>query len=203
MGRRSGPNNPCRRALSTHFRVALARSANAMTVFTIGYEGLDLPRFVSLLTEHRIETVVDIRALPLSRKRGFSKRALAHALNLAGYAYVHQAALGCPKPVRARYRADGNWPRYTTGFLKHLQRQETAIAELCRRVRASRCALLCYEADFNFCHRSLVAEAVRNHCGAAIEHIRADTNGRRRRSARLPALKRNAKAAPARGVAWK
>lgn len=144
-----------------------------MTVFTIGYEGLDIHRFVSVLAEHCIETVVDIRELPLSRKRGFSKKALASTLKVSGYAYVHLAALGCPKLVRAGYRADRNWERYTAGFLNHLKTQNIAIAELSELVRASRCALLCYEADFNFCHRSMVAEAVRNRCGAAVEHIKA------------------------------
>jgi hypothetical protein len=38
-----------------------------MTVFTIGYEGLDIDTFVSMLAEYSIETVVDIRELPLSR----------------------------------------------------------------------------------------------------------------------------------------
>lgn len=35
-----------------------------MTVFTIGYQGLDIDTFLSLLAEHGIETVVDIRELP-------------------------------------------------------------------------------------------------------------------------------------------
>ncbi|MFZ5533423.1 MAG: hypothetical protein ACOY5H_07850 [Pseudomonadota bacterium] len=38
---------------------------------------------------------------------------------------------------------------------------------------SSNCALLCYEADFNFCHRSMVANAVRDACGADVEHITA------------------------------
>lgn len=144
-----------------------------MTVFTIGYEGLDIDAFMSLLAEHDIETVVDIRELPLSRKPGFSKRALASVLNLSGLEYVHMVDLGCPKPVRNRYREDGNWKRYTDGFLKHLDAQESAIAELSELVSSSNCALLCYEADFNFCHRSMVANAVRNYCGAGVKHIKA------------------------------
>ncbi|CAJ0795666.1 hypothetical protein LMG7141_03126 [Ralstonia condita] len=142
-----------------------------MTVFTIGYEGLDIDTFMSLLAEHAIDTVVDIRELPLSRKPGFSKKALAGVLNLSGLEYVHMADLGCPKPVRDRYREDGNWKRYTQGFLKHLTTQARAIAELSDLVGSSNCALLCYEADFNFCHRSMVANAVSVHCGAEIEHI--------------------------------
>jgi uncharacterized protein (DUF488 family) len=114
-----------------------------------------------------------VRALPLSRKPGFSKKALADTLRGAGVDYVHEARLGCPKPVRDRHRADGDWARYTADFLTHLQAQPQAIAELAQRVRSSRCALLCYEADFNFCHRTLVAAAVRDHCGAEVEHIAA------------------------------
>ncbi|WP_405124651.1 DUF488 family protein [Ralstonia pseudosolanacearum] len=142
-----------------------------MTIFTIGYEGLDIDTFVSLLTEHAIDTVVDIRELPLSRKPGFSKKALASVLNLSGLEYVHMVDLGCPKPVRDRYREDGNWKHYTQGFLKYLKTQDAAVAELSDLVSSSTCALLCYEADYNFCHRSMVANAVREHCGAAVEHI--------------------------------
>jgi uncharacterized protein (DUF488 family) len=144
-----------------------------MTVFTIGYEGLDINTFMSLLAEHGIDTVVDIRELPLSRKPGFSKKALASVLNLSGLEYVHMVDLGCPKPVRDRYREDGNWKRYTDGFLKHLKTQEAAIAELSELAGSSNCALLCYEADFNFCHRLIVAKAVRDYCGADVQHIKA------------------------------
>jgi len=144
-----------------------------MTVFTIGYEGLDIDAFMSLLTEHGIETVVDIRELPLSRKPGFSKKALASVLNLSGLEYVHMVDLGCPKPVRDRYREDANWKRYSESFLKHLKRRESAIAELSDLANSSNCALLCYEADFNFCHRLMVANAVRDYCGAEVEHIKA------------------------------
>lgn len=146
-----------------------------MTVFTIGYEGLDIDDFVSLLAVHGIETVVDIRELPLSRKPGFSKKALANVLNLSGIGYVHMVELGCPRPVRDGYRADGDWKRYTKGFLNHLKMQKDAISSLVELVETSTCALLCYEADFNFCHRSMVADAVSKRCGAEVEHIEVRT----------------------------
>jgi len=155
-----------------------------MTVFTIGYEGLSIDAFLSMLTEYDIETVVDVRELPLSRKPGFSKKALANTLNLSGLEYTHMVNLGCPKPVRDGYREDGNWRRYTDGFLKHLKTQETAIVELSELVVTSNCALLCYEADFNFCHRLMVANAVRDYCGAGVEHIKAE-NAKRGSSASL------------------
>jgi uncharacterized protein (DUF488 family) len=142
-----------------------------MRVFTLGYEGLKLPVFMGLLARHGIETVVDVRALPLSRKVGFSKQALRHELQLCGFGYAHIAALGCPKPIREDYGQHGDWARYTEGFMKHLAGQDAAIAELAALARVTTCALLCYEADPNYCHRSMVAEAVRKRSGAQIEHI--------------------------------
>lgn len=146
-----------------------------MTIFTIGYEGLDIPTFLRLLSRHRIQTLVDIRELPLSRKPGFSKRALAENLNKAGFGYVHMVQLGCPKPVRDRYKQDSKWQRYTAGFLRHLDGQEDAIQLLAERAADSRCALLCFEADYRFCHRSLVANAVARLGAAKVLHISAST----------------------------
>jgi len=144
-----------------------------MKIFTVGYEGLDIDSFLSLLAENDIETVVDVREMPLSRKPGFSKKSLASVLNLSGREYVHMVDLGCPKLVRDRYREDGNWKRYTEGFMKHLKAQDDAIAELSALAATSNCALLCYEADSNFCHRSMVASAVKDYCGARVTHIKA------------------------------
>lgn len=146
-----------------------------MNVFTIGYEGLSLDQFISLLKKHDIETIIDVRELPLSRKHGFSKNALANTLNLSGCEYVHIASLGCPKPVRNRYREDGDWDRYTEGFMKHLTTQDDAIQVVSGMVISSNCALLCYEADYNFCHRSMVAKAIQEYCNVGIRHIQSNS----------------------------
>ena len=144
-----------------------------MIISTIGYEGLNVDEFMLLLSEHGIETIVDVREMPLSRKPGFSKKALTNILNLSGFEYVHMVELGCPKPVRDRYRQDGNWQRYTVGFLDYLETQGIAIAELSTLAASSNCVLLCYEADPNFCHRSMVANAVKEYSGVEVKHIKA------------------------------
>ena len=144
-----------------------------MNIFTIGYEGLSIDEFMSLLTKNDIETIVDVREMPLSRKPGFSKNALKAALNLFGREYVHMVALGCPKTVRDKYREDGDWKRYTVGFMEHLATQNDAVEELSALAATSNCALLCYEADSNFCHRSMVADAVKAKTRARIRHLLA------------------------------
>lgn len=144
-----------------------------MTIFTVGYQGLSLSAFKLLLFSHGIQTLVDVREFPISRKPGFSKNALKNASNESGLTYTHMPTLGCPRPVRNQYREDGDWSRYTNGFLSHLNRQAVAIAQLSEMAQLSRCALLCFEADFNRCHRSMVAYAVSQYCGASVAHLSA------------------------------
>lgn len=126
---------------------------------TLGYEGVTLAAFIAQLKKARVATVADVRELPLSRKRGFSKTALSAALERVGIGYVHLPALGCPKPIRERYKHDGDWSAYTRAFGKHLDSNSAAVLGLARRATESRICLVCFEADFNFCHRSIVAAA--------------------------------------------
>jgi uncharacterized protein (DUF488 family) len=144
-----------------------------MSIYTIGYEGVDMSGFLALLRKSNVETVVDIRELPLSRKPGFSKKGLGETLNLNGFEYMHVPELGCPKPVRDQYRSDANWKRYQQGFLRYLEQQDEVIAEMAGLVSTTTCALLCFEADYNYCHRSMVADAVHRINGMPVQHLRA------------------------------
>jgi len=146
-------------------------------LYTFGYEGLDIAAFIERLKSAGIRSVVDVRELPLSRKRGFSKTAFNEALTAAGIAYFHAPALGCQKDVREQYKRDQSWSRYTTGFMKHLGQQRAAVAELAKLAKSTSACLVCFEADFNFCHRSMVADAVNKQCGAEVGHISVKTTG--------------------------
>ena len=42
-----------------------------------------------------------------SHKKGFSRSAFCAALSAQDIAYLHAPALGCPKPIRNQYKADG------------------------------------------------------------------------------------------------
>jgi len=144
-----------------------------MSIYTIGYEGLDMDGFLALLRTGNVETVVDIRELPLSRKPGFSKKGLRETLNLNGFEYMHVPELGCPRPIRDQYRMDADWQRYKQGFLRYLAGQDEVIAELSAMASTTSCALLCFEADYNYCHRSMVADAMRHANGMQAYHLKA------------------------------
>ena len=145
------------------------------TLYTLGYEGLDVAAFIGRLQEVGVETVVDVRELPLSRKKGFSKKALSEHLAADGIAYVHVPSLGCPKDVRDAYRVDGDWTRYTRGFMKHLNEQAACVRELAKLARTSAACLVCFEADFSACHRTYVGRAAHRVGGPALKHLTART----------------------------
>ena len=129
-------------------------------LMTIGYEALSRAEFFGILDRCRVTMLVDIRELPISRKPGFAKAALGAAALKRGLKYEHLVELGCPRGVRHEYRADGDWGRYTKRFKAYLETQTDALGKLAAWMRDERCCLLCYEEDFNFCHRSFVAEKV-------------------------------------------
>jgi uncharacterized protein (DUF488 family) len=141
-------------------------------IYTIGYEGIDIDDFLFLLKKHNINTIVDIRELPLSRKKGFSKQLLASYLNLNGYEYRHIPQLGCPKPIRNQYRQDNNWNSYKKGFVNHLETQLKCLDDLAELANTETCALLCFEADYNYCHRSLVASKLNQEHGLSVNHVK-------------------------------
>lgn len=149
--------------------------ASAHHLFTIGYEGLDIDAFVARAAETGVKTIVDVRELPLSRKKGFSKNSFQQALADAGIAYAHIPALGCPKPIRDRYKADGDWAEYTKSFLAYIETQDATIRELVKISKATTACLVCFEADYTACHRTYVARAARKLGGPAVQHLTART----------------------------
>jgi uncharacterized protein (DUF488 family) len=145
-----------------------------VTIYTISYEGRSLQKFLADLQSAGVHLLVDVRENPFSRKAGFSKTPLAAALREAGIAYRHLRPLGCPKPIRDRHREDGDWDRYTRDFMAHLDQQQPAVQELVALATAQSTAVLCYEADFNRCHRTYAARAAARMAGATVCHITAE-----------------------------
>ena len=132
-----------------------------MRIFTIGYEGATVAEFLAALQKAGVERVIDIRAVPNSRRPGFSKTPLRNALAEAGIDYVHLRALGTPADGRAAARA-GRKDELRRIYAGQLELPE-AIAETGKMLDLSRekpSALLCYERDPAACHRTLLLEAV-------------------------------------------
>jgi len=128
-----------------------------MRVFTIGYESATMADFIQALTSAGVERVIDVRAVPNSRRPGFSKTPLRNALAEAGIDYVHLRALGTPADGREAARK-GRHEDLKRIYAAQLDLPEAIVAaEQMRELAAEKpSALLCYERDPAGCHRSLL-----------------------------------------------
>jgi len=108
-----------------------------------------------------VQRVIDVRALPLSRRTGFSKSPLRGALEEAGIEYVHLKALGTPSEGRTAARAGrhSDMERIYAGQLE-LPEAMAQSAQMLELAREKPSALLCMEREPAHCHRTLLLNAV-------------------------------------------
>ncbi|MEG3122628.1 DUF488 domain-containing protein [Sphingomonas sp. GB1N7] len=132
-----------------------------MKIFTIGYEATTMAEFLAALKGAGVERVIDVRALPLSRRPGFSKSSLAASLAEAGIGYVHLKALGTPKRGRdAAKKGDVATLKAVYADQLDLPEAQVQAAQMLELADEMPSALLCYERDPCHCHRTLLLDAV-------------------------------------------
>ncbi len=137
-------------------------------LFTIGYEGRALDELIAILASNKIDRVIDIRGLPLSRRRGFSKTPLGAALAAVGIEYLHMREAGNP------YRKlKDTIPRgeLLAKYKAHIAGARDTVESVAEQARGRRVALLCYEAEPAECHRSLLAPRVAKLLGAGVRDL--------------------------------
>ena len=144
------------------------------SIWTIGYEDATVPRLQDALRDAGVELLVDVRAVASSRRPGFAKTRLAANVGEIGIDYLHLRGLGTPAEGRAAARA-GRHDEMKSIFHAHMETAEAQaeLHELAELVRSGRrVCLLCLEADPAHCHRTLVAEALRELVPVAVDHLR-------------------------------
>lgn len=130
-------------------------------LYTMGYQGRSLSSLIEILRSKDIQMVVDVRQLPLSRMRGFSKTALSLALESAGIGYASIPQLGTPRDLRREYRRTRDWALLARKFNSFLDTRQEQLDGLTARACLGTVCLLCFERDSSLCHRSIVAAAIR------------------------------------------
>ena len=139
---------------------------------TIGYEGASIEDFIVTLHEAGVRLLIDVRELPISRRRGFAKNALAAALEAVGIRYVHLKGLGDPKEGRDAARAN-DFDKFLRIYTRHLK-TAAAQRDLAHAVQLGaegNACLMCYERDYKICHRLLVAQAMAGIVSTQIKHL--------------------------------
>ena len=149
-----------------------------LTVWTIGHSTRPVEEFLGLLASCHIETIADVRRFPGSRKYPqYGQEALAATLAQHAIGYHWLQALGGRRPVspdspnvtwrNASFRGYADYMA-SAGFAQGLEQ----LLELARR---SRTTLMCAEAVWWRCHRSMIADAL---CarGVKVLHIMDDNH---------------------------
>lgn len=148
-------------------------SVSPVTVWTMGHSTRTLADFLSLLEANRIEAVADVRRHAGSRKfPHFNPIALAAELARHGIQYVPMPELG---GRRTPHEDSRNTVWRSESFRGYADYMETpafgvAIAHLRQLAQRRRTALLCAEAVWWRCHRSLIADFLKAD-GVQVLHI--------------------------------
>jgi uncharacterized protein (DUF488 family) len=129
-------------------------------LYTVGYEGRSVGELLDALVQADVQRLVDVRELPLSRRRGFSKTALSEALAELGIEYVHIKPLGNPKPNRERYWS-GDVEGGAEVYREHLHNGSyDALVKLAGSLDSEAACLLCFERDHAVCHRDVIVNSL-------------------------------------------
>jgi len=142
-------------------------------LLTVGYEGTGIDAFIADLLTNDVQCVLDVRAVPRSRKPGFSKTPLQCRLNREGICYFHFPDLGTPKPIRDNLTQTHDYSAFFKKMQSHLAGKARALELAYGYVVNMKCCLLCFERLAAQCHRKLVAEKIklRDGNGLQIKHI--------------------------------
>lgn len=131
-----------------------------MKIFTIGYEATTMAEFIAALQKAGVERVIDVRAVPLSRRPGFSKNILAASLKEAGIDYVLLKNLGTPKPGRdAAKKGDVATLERVYETQLGLPEAQAEAAQMRALAAEKPSALVCFERNPEHCHRTLLLAA--------------------------------------------
>jgi uncharacterized protein (DUF488 family) len=130
-------------------------------VYTIGYEDLRIEQFINKMRENEIDTVVDVRLTPSSRRAGFSKSCLAKALAAVGIGYVHERDLGNPADNRDAFRKGPLEEGRQRMRVRLENGSGEALQRLVERAKGERVAVLCVEVSDARCHRQVIVEMAR------------------------------------------
>lgn len=144
------------------------------TLFTIGHSTRTLEELIEALQAHSIQTLVDIRAFPMSRRLPhFNRESLERALPDAGIHYIWMKDLGGRR--KKSLAESPNVALRNDSFRNYADHMltpefERAIAELIKIGEQSRTAYMCAERVYFRCHRMLVSDWLVAH-GHEVLHI--------------------------------
>lgn len=142
--------------------ISSKKESKETILFTIGYEGVSLEKYLNKLVSNDVKLLVDVRKNSLSMKFGFSKSLLKKYCESLGIEYIHIPEVGINSDQRQELNTQQDYDElfevYKKTTLKETDSYQTKILELLTKYK--RIALTCFEADICQCHRKPLAEAI-------------------------------------------
>jgi uncharacterized protein (DUF488 family) len=142
---------------------AQKRSFDTPAFFTIGYEGISLETYLNKLIINDVKLLCDVRRNPLSMKYGFSKNQLKRACESVGIEYFHIPQLGIDSEKRTDLKTINDYNQLFDEYEKTTLVENNGQLEEIRTltVKYKRIAITCFEKEPCMCHRSRVANALK------------------------------------------
>lgn len=141
-------------------------------IYTIGFSKKSLREFVKLLKDARVEKLIDIRLNNTSQLAGYAKKDdLAYIMELINIEYVHDVSLAPDNKLLSDYKKNLlDWSDYETRYLKILEERNIRDG-IKKLINSKTICFLCSEHKPNKCHRSLLANFIKNNLNEKVEII--------------------------------
>jgi len=141
-----------------------------LTVYSIGYEKRTIEELLSILKQHKITQVIDVRERAFSRVPAYRKAKLEKALQDSGIFYYNLNQLGAPSSLRKALNKGINYNEFFHKYKEHLTLHYQEYELLKKVISTAPTVLLCYERDPEFCHRSVITSELKRD-GYHIVHL--------------------------------
>jgi uncharacterized protein (DUF488 family) len=144
-----------------------------ITIWTVGHSTRTAEKFLEILRAHEIKVLVDVRSFPGSRRYPqFNRAELARELGEVGIEYRHEPRLGGRRTPRAdSHNTAWKNPSFRA-YADHMESEvfRSGVEELLEVAATERTAVMCAEAVWWRCHRSLIADYLKAE-GHTVLHI--------------------------------
>ena len=140
-------------------------------IYTAGYEGKPVDEFLNLLMKSGIRRLIDVRYNPISRRYGFHKSTLERLCSSLEIDYQHLQCLGIPGSTRTDLSSMDSYlalfKEYQCGLVDRREDLQNVISLL----KSKPSALVCMEANPQYCHRNVLAQHLMNMVELPVKHL--------------------------------
>lgn len=143
---------------------------NIKKIYTIGYESGNIEYFLKQLKDNKVNLLIDTRIKTDSKTNvDFNKNQLSANLEENDIDYKHYIGLGTPPEMMQQMKETGSYSM--TEYKAHLVENNAVLYDVISDTKVPNVAIMCYEANHKDCHRTVVAEMLRELTSAKVIHL--------------------------------